>query len=210
MEGLNEDTSSPVFWSTTQIDSVITEAQEVLAEELALVKRSALTPLRQGRNYYFTEAIASDIMVPYRVWLVGDQRRLDVVTIQQLDERHETWITVSGDPWHWFPVSWDMFGIFPHASTDGGILRVDYIAYPRTLLDDNDEPEMSAPEQDAMVLYGIYDGFLKQWDVERAMTAFALFLQRIPMGQGRANVELQAARMERSFDRRPFRTGVSI
>lgn len=210
LESLNDSASSPVFWSISEIDDVIQEGQEVLAEELAMIKRSALVPLREGVTYYYTQGIAPDIMVPYRVFLTGTDRRLDVVTMGQLDERHETWITISGDPWHWFPVSWDIFGIFPHAAQGGGVLRMDYIAWPSRPQDDNEELEFPEPEQDALVLYGVYDGLLKQWDIERALKTFALFLERVPLGRPRANVELQAAKLERSSHREPFRTGVNI
>jgi len=210
LESLNDSASSPVFWSTSEIDDVIQEGQELLAEELAIIKRSALVPLREGATYYYTQGIASDIMVPYRLFLTDLDRRLDVLTMRQLDERHETWITISGDPWHWFPVSWDIFGIFPHPAAAGGVLRVDYIAWPPAPQDDGEELEFSEPEQDALVLYGVYDGLLKQWDIERALKTFALFLERVPLGRARANVELQAAKLERSSHHQPFRTGVNI
>lgn len=210
LESLNDSASSPVFWSISEIDDVIQEGQEVLAEELAIIKRSALVPLREGTTYYYTQGIASDIMVPYRIFLTELDRRLDVVTMSQLDERHETWITISGDPWHWFPVSWDIFGVFPHPAQAGGVIRVDYIAWPSAPQDDSEELEFSEPEQDALVLYGVYDGLLKQWDIERALKMFALFLERLPLGRPRANVELQAAKLERSSHREPFRTGVNI
>lgn len=210
LESLNESASSPVFWSTSEIDDVIQDGQELLAEELAILKRSALVPLREGITYYYTQSIAANIMVPYRVFLTELDRRLDVVTISQLDERHETWITITGDPWHWFAISWDIFGIFPHPAAAGGVLRVDYLAWPQTSQDDNEELEFSEPEQDALVLYGVYDGLLKQWDIERALKTFALFLERIPLGRSRANVELQAAKLERSSHRQPFRMGVNI
>ena len=210
LESLNDSVSSPVFWSTSEIDDVIQEGQEVLAEELAIIKRSALVPLREGVTYYYTQAVAADIMVPYRLFLTELDRRLDVVTMRQLDERHETWITISGDPWHWFPVSWDIFGIFPHPAEAGGVLRLDYLAWPQAPADDDQELEFSEPEQDALVLYGVYDGLLKQWDIERALKTFALFLERVPLGRARANVELQAAKLERSSHREPFRTGVNI
>ena len=210
LESLNDSASSPVFWSTTEMDDVIQEAQEVLAEELALIKRWALVPLREGATYYYTPPIATDIMAPYRLTLTHLDRRLEVVTMGQLDERHEGWSTITGDPWHWFPVSWDLFGIFPHPTTAGGVMRLDYIAWPTEPQHDSESLEMPDPEQDAMVLYGVYDGLLKQWDIQRALQIFALFLQRIPKGQGRANVELQASNVVRSFYRESSKTGVSI
>lgn len=210
LEGLNDSSTSPAFWSLSEIDGVIEEGKEILAEELAVIKRSALVPLREGTAYYYTQSIASDIMIPYRIYLTHLDRRLEPVTIDQLDRRHETWATVDGDPWHWFPVSWDIFGIWPVPASAGGVMRIDYLAWPDISLDDDDEIEFPESTQDALVIYGVYDGLLKQWDIQRALQMFGLFIQRIPMNREQPNIELQTADLMRRADAVQFKSGVNI
>jgi hypothetical protein len=194
LSALNESTSSPVHWSTAQIDAVIDEASEVLAEEAKAIRRTAFVARRPGSTYYFTRGIAPDLMAAYRVWLPDVSKRLTAVTIGQLDAQNETWPTVTGDPEYWFPISWDCFGIYPHPSAGGGVLRVDYIAWPRTLLDDSDEPEFREADQDSLVIYGIYDGLMKKWDFPRAMALFNRFIDQWKTGQARNGVREQQAR----------------
>src|SRR3990167_2163462 len=108
---LNESASSPVFWSTAQIDAVIDEASEVLAEEAKAIRRTAFVARQAGASYYFTRGVAPDLMAIYRIWLPDLNRRLIAVGISELDAQNETWPTVSGDPEYYFPVSWDCFGV---------------------------------------------------------------------------------------------------
>lgn len=178
LDALNEDADSPVFWSSTQIDNIIDEASEVLAEEAQSIRRSACISREPGKLYYSTRGIADDVMAIYRIWATDLDRRLTAVGVSQLDDHHETWQSVTGDPEYWFPVSWDLFGIYPHPSSGGGILRVDYFGWPRQLLDDSDEPEFREADHDGLVIYGVYDGLLKQWNLQRALEIFTRFIDR--------------------------------
>lgn len=207
---LNESTSSPVFWSTAQLDAVIAEASEVLAEEAKAIKRTAFVGRQAGASYYFTRGVAPDLMAIYRVWLPDLNRRLIAVGISELDGQNETWPTVHGDPEYWFPVSWDCFGIYPKPAASGGTMRLDYFAWPRTLLDDSDEPEFRESDHDALVLYGIYDGLMKMWSAPRALELFNLFLDSWKTGRARNGVrETQARYYQRpSAPGAPFPSGV--
>lgn len=211
LAALNESTSSPVFWSTTQLDALIAEASEVLAEEAKAIRRTAFVARQAGATYYFTRGIAPDLMAAYRVWLPDFDRRLTAVSIAELDGQHETWPTVTGDPEYWFPVSWDCFGIYPHPAAGGGLLRVDYLAWPRTLLDDDDEPEFREADQDSLVMYGIYDGLMKKWDTARAVELFGRFIDQWQTGRARNGVrEAQSRTYQRTtVPGVPFKSGVS-
>ena len=210
LQALNESTSAPVFWSTSQLDAVIGEASEVLAEEAKAIRRSAFVARQEGKLYYSTRGLADDVMAITRIWLMDLNRRLIAVSIGGLDAQNELWPTVTGDPEYWFPVSWDVFGIYPHPSIGGGTMRVDYLAWPRTLLDDDDTPEFRDADQEALVLYGIYDGLLKQWNAARAMDLFNRFLESWQVGRARNGVREQQARTYQTprAPGIPFRSGV--
>jgi hypothetical protein len=194
LTGLNESTSSPVFWSTAQMNAVIEEGQEVLAEEAAAIKRTAITTLRPGALYYTTRGIASDMMAPYRIWLHATNRKLTAVHWSHLDRYHERWQEVTGLPQVWASMSWDFFALYPHPAEGGGVLRVDYLAWPRALSSDSDRPECLESEQDAMVLYGVYTGLLKRWDAAMAQAAFIAFLDRIGQGKSHSGERLLQSR----------------
>lgn len=195
LDALNEDADSPVFWSTAQIDTIIDEASEVMAEEAQSIRRSAFISREPGKLFYSTRGIADDVMAIYRVWATDLNRRLVAVSAGQLDDQNETWQSVTGDPEYWFPLSWDLFGIYPHPSSGGGILRIDYFGWPRTLMDDDDEPEFREPDHDGLVLYGVYDGLLKQWNLQRALEIFSRFVERWMDAKERAGVREQQSRL---------------
>ncbi|MBI3937139.1 MAG: hypothetical protein HY323_09195 [Betaproteobacteria bacterium] len=198
LHGLNEpDVANPVFWSATELNQVIDEAMEVLAEETAAIKRTTYVPLEAAWTYYSLRGLAPDLMVPWRLWVVSQERRLTPVTMEELDRFHREWITVTGDPWHWFPLSWETFGLFPKPASAGGVLRVDYLAWPRALLDDDDEPEMDLADHEALVGYGIYDGLAKRWDQLRMVEAWALFQRQGLGAKGRAGARAQARSAQR-------------
>lgn len=190
LDGLNEAPDNPIFWSTSQIDDVIDEAQEVLSEQSDAIRRTVLVPLRDGTIYYPVQGIAPDIMAPYRISTRHNFRRLTAASLNQLDRRHIQWMQATGDPWVWFPISWDLFGIYPHPAIGGNYMEINYIAWPRPLVDDEDHPEFPDADQDALFYYGIYDGLLKRWDLARATQLWAFFNEgwgeaRFRSGMGR-------------------------
>ena len=188
LNALNVSASNPSFWSTAEMDVVINEAQEALAEEAHSIHRTALIALRPGTHFYATRSIAADMMAPYRLWVQDTSRRLTAVSLDQLDRYHERWLDVTGIPEVWVPVSWDWLAVYPGTSTGGGVLRVDYIAWPRDLDADDDISEIYESDQETLVFYGIYQGLLKRWDVDIAMEAYGRFIDRLHGTKARAGV----------------------
>jgi hypothetical protein len=174
---LNEDVDTPVFFTEAQANTVISEAFEIIAEEVTDLRKEAFITIRPGRYLYTLADIGPDVMTPFRVWSETDERRLDVITMTQLDDFRERWLEVTSDrPEWWYPFSHDTFGIFPSPTLGGGILRVDYLAWPTALVDDNDRPVFKENEQDLAILYGLYDGLIRQWEHERAVDVFVQFI----------------------------------
>ena len=211
LQALNESTGTPVFWTAAQLDAVIDEGSEVLAEEAKAIRRTAFVARQAGATYYSTRGIAADVMAVYRLWMPDLNKRLTAVSIGELDAQNATWPLATGDPEYWFPVSWDMFGIYPHPAVGGGILRMDYIAWPKPLLDDDDEPEFREADQDALVMYGVYDGLMKQWNGPRALELFGRFLTQWDTGRARNGVREMQARMNQRpmVPGAPFKSGVT-
>jgi len=196
------DDPDNVFWSEAQLNKAIDEGAEVLAEETHAIRRSAFCPLRQGVQFYFLRSIAQDIMMPYRIWNHDGTRRLVAYSMREMDAFAQSWMDTTGTPDIWFPVSWDFFGIYPKPASGGGVLRVDYYAWPRELLDDDDEPEFLESIHEALTAYGLYEGELKQWNGAAAKSAESIFMSYL----GNANDKTNVGRVqERSFQRTGLR-----
>ncbi len=212
LEKLNESTTAPLFWSTAQIDDLIQEGQEVLAEESRIIKRSVTVTVRPGTSYYFLRGIAADCMTPYRLSLPDSRLRLRAVSPLQLDAYHLLWETVTGTPRWWVPIDWQTFALFPHSIQGGGVLRIDYLAWPQALQDDLDEPEYTASDQDALVLYGVYMGLLKRWDVDRATVFFSKFMERVSRSRAGTGMDAEDGRTWQAVGEPgvPFLSGLDI
>ncbi len=170
LDGMNDDPDSPVFFTSAQLNSLVDEAAEFIAGEVRSQRRSTFLPLKAAQTFYSIRSLAPDLMLPFRVWTHVDSTRLTVSSMEELDRFQQRWIDTAGDPETWFPVAWDLIGIYPRPAQDGGTLRIDYYAWPQAMVDDYEEPE--AIIEDSIVLYGIYMGLLKQWDAQKAAGVF--------------------------------------
>ena len=168
LEAINDDPDTPVFFDNDQLARLVDEANEMLAEDTGAIRRTAILALREGVGYISTTAIDPDFMAPIRIWNHGLNQRLICLSMTEMDGLNVSWQTVTGTPEVWFPVSWDMLGIYPRPATAGSVLRIDYQAWPRGLMDGSDRSELPEATHDALVLYGEFQGLLKKWDSEQA------------------------------------------
>lgn len=194
LEAIDDNPDEPVFFSDDQMTTLANEAIEVLAEDTRAIKRSAILPLRPGMGFVYTPSIAPDMMTPTRIWDHSRQRRLTAVSMSNLDEHQERWMHTPGLPEVWFPLGWDLFGIYPRPVAAGGALRIDYIAWPRALMDDDDESELPNATQDALVLYGQYMGILKKWDSDNAMIALKALQAHRSVADARSGISRMSVR----------------
>lgn len=170
LDGINDDSSNPVFFTDAQLNDLIDEASEFVIAETRSMRRSSFLTLQAGVTFYTLRGVAPDIMLPYRIWNNANSSKLIVTSMEELDRFQQRWIDTTATPEMWFPVSWDIIGVYPHPTTSGSTLRIDYFAWPDALDSDTSVPENTA--HDAIVLYGVYLGLLKQWDSEKALVAF--------------------------------------
>ena len=118
---------------------------------------------------------------------------LTALNLKELDQYHEQWDTVTGDPEVWCPLSWDCFVLWPRPSDGGGWLRIDYVAWPQEI-DDDEEWDFPDQSQDALVHYALYDSLLKYYDKESADNHLSLFLQQGLQGSNRSGLRKDQAR----------------
>lgn len=205
---LNEDPDDPVFWDREEIHQSLFEAMEVLAEEAPSLKRTYYVARRAGTYIYHLEGMGHNIQTPYRIWLPDMKRNLEAWSMTDLDRQHEAWVRVSGTPWVWAPLDWRQFVIWPIPAAAGGTMEVNCYVWPDELFDDHDEPEFHQTDHHSLVYYGEMEGYLKQWDVPRALDMLRKFSQGWRDAQARAGIRQmqgqfgvrQAARREPTSD----------
>lgn len=193
-----DDSSSGVFYTDDQLSDLIDEVQILLSAETKPIHRSVFVPIRDGGQFLYLPALAPDFMMATRVFSQSRNERLSTTSIDNLSSFHQKWPTVTGDPEFWFTVSWDIIGLFPRPTSGGGVLRIDYVAWPRELNDDSDSPEIAQASHDLIVLFGHYFGELKKWNAISASNVFLKIKQHMSLSDGRSNV---GKIVHRIFDR---------
>lgn len=176
---LNDDVTGAGFQTIDDTSNVIQEALEILSEEVRELHRTCYFPMRGGQSWFNIRACSADISVPYRLWSQTDERRLEYTTIDAMDTNRVRWLeTLADRPTRWYGVTQDVFGIYPALAGDASdVMRLDYLAWPRELDHDNASPEFDESLHDTLVLYGVYDGLLRRWDISRASDIFTQFVQ---------------------------------
>lgn len=200
---LNDSPTVPIYFATSEINAVIQEAQEIVAEEVRAWKRTVYVPKREGWQVYNLLAIEPNCMAPFRIWDHTTNRRLQVTSMHQIDLDRQRWLTVTGSqPDWWYPVSWGQFGVYPATASGEGVLRVDCLVWPTALLDDADEPESPEPDHDDLVLYGVYMSLMQQFEVMRATERFVRFTDRWTDSRYRNELQRIQARYHQRRGRR--------
>jgi hypothetical protein len=178
LRALNDPLDGSGFQTLAETNAVIDEAQEILAEEVRDLHRTCYFPMRGGQSWFDIRACAPDICAPYRLWSQTDERRLEYTSIDSMDTNRVRWLeTLSERPTRWYGVTHDVFGIYPSLAGDASdVMRLDYLAWPKELDDDSRSPEFDGSLHDTLVLYGVYDGLLRRWDILRATDIFTQFV----------------------------------
>lgn len=195
LNALNDDPQDPVFWSSDEIHTLIEEAIEVMAEEAPQIRRSFVVPRRPGAFHYTIHSVGPRIQAPYRIWLEDQQRRLEATSLTTLDAEHEEWLLSTGEPWKWAPVGWDQFIIWPIPVAGGHRLQVDCYCWHDPLVSGSDSPEFYEADHESIVLWGQMEGYLKQWQPDKAADIFTTFVNRWGDARYRSQVSQVSSRL---------------
>ncbi len=169
LHALNDSATAPQFWELDEMNQVLQDGMEVLAEETEALTKTVYVPLRDGTMFYALRGLDLPLMTPWRLWTRNRSHRLWSTSIRELDSHYERWLTVTGEPEWWFLVSWDCIGVWPAPVAGGGLVEVDALVWPDRLLDDTDEPEFPDSDHDFLVRYLEMEGQVKQWETARAI-----------------------------------------
>ena len=175
---LNDDPNDPTFYTQSAIDDALNEGMEVLAEDVKAWRRTVMVPKADGQQLYDMRAFADDVYAISRVWDTTYEQRLEVISLASLDQfRQRWWEVTSTYQEYWYSLSPYLFGVYPAPATGQGVLRVDYLAWPKIMDDDEEEPELHEADQAALVEYGVYLGLMQQWEPGRASERFKSYLE---------------------------------
>src|SRR3989304_5274032 len=128
---LDTSTASPRPWTTTQLDGIIRDAHEMFVELAAPIERSVLIPLVGEKVWYRPRAYADDMISVLRLSDPINENRPTAGVRDDLDRDRDRWEATTGQSQFWTVAGFDWIGIYPHAASDGGVLRLFFAAVAR-------------------------------------------------------------------------------
>jgi hypothetical protein len=181
------DTSGTLI-PADEVDDLLQEAQELMAEHGAPVIRRSGVPLQSYRTFYRLSEFAPDAIQPVRLYSTRLLAPLEPISMEELDVRAVNWIATVGPPTAWFPRGWDQFGIYPKPSGDEGLLWIDYLAWPQVMLVEWSVSEFDEEDHETLVAYGWYDGILRSNQLDEIKEAWQSFAGLLKSGYTRRGV----------------------
>lgn len=200
-ERLDEDGTSPVYYTTTQIKDALNRAQRLFAFlSLCIEKRDQTFSLSAGTTYYDVSATFSDFLLPLRI-KAGTSRILPVRQ-EQLDLRYGAWESTAGTPTHYFMRGFYFFGCYPRPAGAGTSLLFSYAAEPATLTNAGDTPEIPEEYHMSLIDYAVYR---LRWqeggqELAKVIPLFGRFLDEVE----KCAIYTRARAMAQRYDSIPF------
>jgi len=182
---LDTSTASPRPWTTTQLDGIIRDAHETVVELVAPIERSVLIPLVGEKVWYRPRAYADDMIAVLRLSDPINENRLTAVVMDDLDRDRDRWEATTGQSQFWTVVGFDWIGIYPHAASDGGVLRLDYAAWPQDALGDSTPLEVDPEDEDRILELAMADCQAWNWDEDSALARLGGFARSVGVTRGR-------------------------
>jgi len=195
---LDTSTTTPRPWSVAELDGIIKDAHETFVEFARPLERTVYIPLKSEAVWYRLGALADDIIWPLRIIGPHNNRRIIAVTLLWLDQHKWTWETTTGQTIYWTTAGYDWLGIFPKSAADGGLLRMDYAAWPQDALDDGTPLEVDEEDEDRLLEMAFADAQAWNWKPEIALEKLTEFGREVSLPAFRAQARLRHATDEGS------------
>lgn len=194
----DESSSSPAFWTLTDVKNAINEGAEDLADHTEW--REVQTTINLANSIYYDLSVGGSIITDVLLTLTGayntqTSRYMDVATVQQLDRWYRRWESVTGaEPERFWTRGISWMGLFPNKGAASGTVKLYYTALPAALSADADTPGFPQEFHFALVDYAVYDLLCQDREYEKAGRFWQSYLAHAEnlrrYVQGRASVPM--------------------
>jgi len=154
--------------------------------------QNLVVPLVEDCAFY---SISPNRFYPYyltRLRFVDEDRDLECVTFRWLYQRDSMFMLSSGTPFHYVPISTDLFYIWPRPSSSAGVLNATVVGTPQAYTDDARYLTVREELEQALVAYGRYHLFMRAGGrFKMALEAYAEYAQLIGATQLFKHVQKQ-------------------
>ena len=202
LQRLDEDTTSPVYWSAQEIHAALNEAQRVFVFLTLCLEKTGTLALSAATTFYHLRSTFSDFLLPLRVRVASTGAKVHPARLQELDALDSTWPSSAGTPVRYACLGFDFFAVYKQPAAPGTSLDVTYAHTPATLAADGDTPEIPTEHHLTLIDYAIPRLRAKEGGQEfvKTLPLFGQFLD----AASKMAAYVRARSLEARYDRLPF------
>jgi hypothetical protein len=176
---LNENESSPTFWSEADVELSINEGYEEISDSSEWYEEYNVISLLSHLQYYDLRTLLPDtFLAPKRFFNQTTSEWLSPVVLRELDF-HTTrqWETVDGEPQRTLMRGLWWLGFWPKQPTDTGKIKFYYSAIPVRMTEDTDEPGFPVEYHKYLVEFALYDLLTQDGETKKALVHWQTYLE---------------------------------
>jgi len=172
---LDEDSSSPAFWTLAQIKTALNEGYEEITDACEWNETSGTITTAADTTYYDLSSELTNFLAVRRIQNVTTSRWLTATHWRELDNSEvASWQAVDGEPQYWFLRGLDQLGLFPVGASS---IKVYYTSLPTALSADGDTPTFPQEYHYSLVDYALYDLLAQEGETRKASRYWDRYLR---------------------------------
>jgi hypothetical protein len=175
---LNENATTPVFWTEADVELAINEGYEELSDATEWFEEYFVLKTQSNLLYYDLRTLLPEtFLAPKRLYNQATSEWLSPVTLRDLDF-HTTrqWETMEGEPSNYLMRGLWYLGLNPACSVDDRKIKMFYTAIPQSMTEDTDEPGFPQEMHKYLVEYALYDLFAQDGETKKAVKHWKEYL----------------------------------
>lgn len=203
LKRLDEDSSSPVYYSGGEVLAAINEGQRLFALLTLCLETTGTLALTAATSHYRMLGTFTDWLLPLRVRIQGTGgQKLDYARLADLDALNPAWQDEAGAPERYAALGFDFFSIHPRPAGTGTSLEVTYARCPTKMTSTSQTPETPEEHHPALVDYVI--PCLRAKEGGQEFLNSLKYLDRFLESADKYAQYIRARNLGQNYDRGPF------
>ena len=175
---LNESSTSPTFWTATDIDAALNDGYAEISDAAEWYERTFTVDLLTDRLYYDLRTVWTEpILAVKKVFNVQTNRWMTPSRVADFDRRSLRWEAITGSPDSWVQRGFWWLGLWPISTADSGTVQVTASAIPPALVGDDDEPGFAQTLHLGLVKFALAELWGQDAEATKALAAWNDYLQ---------------------------------
>jgi len=202
LKDLGEDTSSPVYYKSSEVLDALNEAQRFFCLLTLCLETTGNLALAADTSFYHLLTTFQRFLLPLRVQVLATGAKVRPGRLGDFDSLSATWQDDVGDPTRYDVLGMDLLAVTPRPDAPGITLEITYAQTPDRMTSEGDTPEIPAEYHPCLADYGVARLRVKEGgqEFQKVLSRFGNFLT-----EAAKMADYVRSRMAgRGYDRQPF------